>query len=397
MGPIAVPASAVPETLTVTTHVNGEKRQQATTEQLIFSIPHIIETLSEAQTLRPGDVIAMGTPAGVGIGMKPATFLKPSDIVEVSITGLGTLKNTVTATRDPEAISDRLAEEATKSIPVQNLAITLGGVGLTTIASGKQVNVEKMGDGKRLIVFVHGLGGSTTFYSQLVEKLKLTDTYTCVLYDLEGHGLSPTTATSPVTISSLADDLHDLLTTKSLTLPLDEEVTIVAHSMGCLVAEVFALKHPELAHRIALIGPPPNPLPQAGYEASIKRAATVRKEGMRNVAKTVANAGTSERTKSHQSGGFAAVVTSLLSQDPESYAKGCTALASAHDLQVDLGQIRAQVLIIGGDEDKVSPPAYTKKLSQVLPRATLAMLKETGHWHTFEDIDGTASALGSFL
>ncbi|KAI1615973.1 putative fumarylacetoacetate hydrolase [Exophiala viscosa] len=397
MGPIAVPASAVPATLTVTTHVNGEKRQQATTEQLIFSISHIIKTLSEAQTLRPGDVIAMGTPAGVGIGMKPPTFLKPSDVVEVSITGLGTLKNTVTATRDPEAISARLAEESAASIPIQNLSVTLGGVGLTTIASGKQLNVEKLGSGEKLVVFVHGLGGSTTFYSQLVDKLKLADKYTCVLYDLEGHGLSPTTATSLITISSLADDLHALLTTKSLSLPLDKEVTIVAHSMGCLVAEVFALKHPNLAHRLVLIGPPPCPLPQGGYEASIKRAATVRKEGMRNVAKAVANAGTSDRTKSHQSGGFAAVLTSLLSQDPESYAKGCTALASARELQVDLGQIRSKVQIIGGDEDKVSPPAYTQELTQLLPNATLATLKETGHWHTFEDIEGTASALESFL
>ncbi|KAK1089799.1 hypothetical protein LTR48_009582, partial [Friedmanniomyces endolithicus] len=67
MGPIAVPASELPETLTVTTHVNGEQRQQASTEQLIFSIPHIIKTISESQTLRAGDVIAMGTPAGVGI------------------------------------------------------------------------------------------------------------------------------------------------------------------------------------------------------------------------------------------------------------------------------------------------------------------------------------------
>ncbi|KAK5312832.1 hypothetical protein LTR93_011180 [Exophiala xenobiotica] len=358
MGSIAVPATAVPVTLTVTTHVNGEKRQQASTEQLIFSIPHIIKTLSQAQILRTGDVIAMGTPAGVGIGMKPTTFLISSDVVEVSITGIGTLKNAVTATRDPKAISDRLAEESTGSLPNQNLSITLGG---------------------------------------LVDKLKLADKYMCVLYDLEGHGLSPTTATSLITISSLADDLHALLTTKRLGLPLDKEVTVVAHSIGCLVTEVFALKHPDLAHRVVLIGPPPCPLPQGRYEASIKRAATVGKEGMRTVAKAVASAGTSDRTKAHHSGGFAAVLTSLLSQDPESYAKGCTASTSAHELQVDLGQSHPKVQSIGGDEDKVSPPAYTKQLTQTLPNATLSMLSETGHWDTSGVIDGTATATGTFL
>ncbi|KAK5454984.1 hypothetical protein LTS15_005704 [Exophiala xenobiotica] len=397
MGPIAVPASELPEILTVTTHVNGEQRQQASTEQLIFSIPHIIKTISESQTLRAGDVIAMGTPAGVGIGMKPPTFLKPSDVVEISVTGLGTLKNTVTGFRDPDAISERLAEEAAKSLPCQNLSITNGGVGLTTIASGKKLNVEKLGNGNRLMVFVHGLGGSTTFYTQLVEKLKLAANYTCLLFDFEGHGLSPTTADSTITISSLAEDLHSLLSTKSLNLPVNEEVTIVAHSMGCLVAETFALKHPELAGRMILIGPPPCPLPQAGYEASIKRAATVRKEGMRNVARAVATAGTSERTKSHHSSAFAAVLTSLLSQDPEAYAKGCTALASGHELDLDLGQLRSNVLIVGGEEDKVSPPAYANKLDKTLPNSRLVMLKETGHWHTFEDIDGTAEAMRSFL
>lgn len=76
MGPIAVPADRLPKVLTVTTHVNGQKRQESTTEDLIFSIPTLIKTLSESQTLRPGDVIATGTPAGVGFGLKPPQFLK---------------------------------------------------------------------------------------------------------------------------------------------------------------------------------------------------------------------------------------------------------------------------------------------------------------------------------
>lgn len=394
---MAVPASELPDVLTTITHVNGEKRQEASTDQLIFSIPNIIKTLSESQTLRAGDVTAIGTPAGVGMGMKPPTFLKPSDVVEVSVSGIGTLRNTVTVSRDPQVISERLAADAAHSIPIQNLSSSLGGLGLTTIKSGKRLNVERIGAGRRLIVFVHGLGGSTTFYTQLVDKLKLTGDYTCLLFDFEGHGLSPTSADSQITISSLASDLHSLLTTDSLELPLKDEVTVVAHSMGCLVAEVFALEYPELAQRMVLIGPPPCPLPQAGYEASIKRAATIRREGMRNVARAVATAGTSERTKSHRSSAFAAVLTSLLGQDPEAYAKGCTALASAHDLQIDLGQIRSKVLIIAGDEDKVSPSNYAQKLNQTLPGSNLVMLEETGHWHTFENIQGTVDAFKGFI
>lgn len=64
IGPIAVPASKLPEVLTVETKVNGEVRQKATIQDLIFSVPFLIHTLSEGQTIQPGDVIATGTPAG---------------------------------------------------------------------------------------------------------------------------------------------------------------------------------------------------------------------------------------------------------------------------------------------------------------------------------------------
>jgi 2-keto-4-pentenoate hydratase/2-oxohepta-3-ene-1,7-dioic acid hydratase in catechol pathway len=63
----------------VQTFVNGEKRQDGTTDDLIFSISNLVKTLSEGTTLRPGDVIASGTPAGVGFGQRPVKFLKPGD------------------------------------------------------------------------------------------------------------------------------------------------------------------------------------------------------------------------------------------------------------------------------------------------------------------------------
>ena len=73
--------------------VNGEPRQDARTEDLIFDIPTLIETISRGITLYPGDVIATGTPAGVGLGMTPPTFLKAGDVVRIDIDGIGTLQN----------------------------------------------------------------------------------------------------------------------------------------------------------------------------------------------------------------------------------------------------------------------------------------------------------------
>ena len=73
--------------------VNGELRQDAQTADLIFDIPTLIETCSRGITLLPGDVIATGTPAGVGMGMKPPSFLKHGDVVRIEIDGLGVIEN----------------------------------------------------------------------------------------------------------------------------------------------------------------------------------------------------------------------------------------------------------------------------------------------------------------
>ncbi len=75
--------------------VNGETRQKATTADLIFDIPTIIETISAGITLQPGDIIATGTPVGVGIGFTPPRFLTSGDVVEISISKLGTLRNRI--------------------------------------------------------------------------------------------------------------------------------------------------------------------------------------------------------------------------------------------------------------------------------------------------------------
>jgi 2-keto-4-pentenoate hydratase/2-oxohepta-3-ene-1,7-dioic acid hydratase in catechol pathway len=97
MGPYAVSADEAGDvqTLEVETLVNGERRQLAPVKDLIFDIPALIETISAGITLLPGDVIATGTPAGVGIGFDPPRFLASGDVVEVSITRLGALRNRI--------------------------------------------------------------------------------------------------------------------------------------------------------------------------------------------------------------------------------------------------------------------------------------------------------------
>lgn len=94
MGPWLVSADECDGANTqVRCYVNGELRQNAGTADLIFNIATLIETLSAGITLYPGDVIATGTPAGVGIGFKPPKYLKQGDVVRVEIDGIGHLEN----------------------------------------------------------------------------------------------------------------------------------------------------------------------------------------------------------------------------------------------------------------------------------------------------------------
>ena len=76
--------------------VNGDLRQSARTRDLIFDLPSLVETCSRGITLYPGDIIATGTPAGVGLGMTPPPFLRDGDDVRIEIEGIGVLENRVT-------------------------------------------------------------------------------------------------------------------------------------------------------------------------------------------------------------------------------------------------------------------------------------------------------------
>jgi 2-keto-4-pentenoate hydratase/2-oxohepta-3-ene-1,7-dioic acid hydratase in catechol pathway len=97
LGPWIVTSDELPDPhcLDLKTWVNGELRQSSNTKQLIFDCFALVEHLSTAFTLEPGDVIATGTPGGVGIGMKPPQLLKVGDVVKIAIDGVGEIENAV--------------------------------------------------------------------------------------------------------------------------------------------------------------------------------------------------------------------------------------------------------------------------------------------------------------
>ncbi len=97
LGPSIVTADEIgdPHTLDVNTWVNGEARQSSNTKHLIFDCFDLVEHLSTAFTLEPGDVIPTGTPGGVGIAMKPPQLLKVGDVVKIAISGIGEIEASV--------------------------------------------------------------------------------------------------------------------------------------------------------------------------------------------------------------------------------------------------------------------------------------------------------------
>jgi len=97
VGPVLVTADEFgrPDAQELATFVNGERRQFARLRDLIFDVPAIIEAISAFVPLAPGDLIATGTPAGVGIGFSPPRYLKPGDTVRIAISGIGELVNPV--------------------------------------------------------------------------------------------------------------------------------------------------------------------------------------------------------------------------------------------------------------------------------------------------------------
>jgi 2,4-diketo-3-deoxy-L-fuconate hydrolase len=97
VGPWLVTADEVgdPQALAVWTDVNGERRQDGNTANMVFNVRQLVAYVSRFMALEAGDLISTGTPAGVGHGSKPPRYLKPADVVEMGITGLGVQRHTV--------------------------------------------------------------------------------------------------------------------------------------------------------------------------------------------------------------------------------------------------------------------------------------------------------------
>lgn len=282
-------------------------------------------------------------------------------------------------------------------IPTFNQEATWGGIGLTKLAESSFVHARELGSenaNSPTVVFIHGLGASIEYYMPLIQAAGLEDAgFRIILYDLEGHGMTPTKASAPVSLESFVADLEALLSLKSVA-----SATLIGWSLGGLIAMLFAQRNGRFVERLVLLGPGPNPFPEPAVEVFNKRAALVREQGMdvSGVANAVAQAATAYRTKSSPLA-YSAIRQFLLSTHPEGYAKGCIALARSRETEIDVEGLEMPVLIVAGRDDSISPLKLAMAYKLRMKNAQVEILDQVGHWHVFEVLHATAEVIKTFL
>jgi len=190
-------------------------------------------------------------------------------------------------------------------------------------------------------------------------------------FDLEGRGLSPVAVSSAASIGSYAADLGTIFT---------EPSTLIAHSIGCLVALSFSIAHPELVKKLILLGPTQNPLPSGVSAIYLQQAATIRAQNVQDsgVAGRISNADTSKKSKDEKPQAITAIRDLLLLQDSKGYARVYTALAGAM-MVGDLSKLKMPVLLITGGEDLFCSAEIVKDYSGRLQYCKVVLLPGVGH------------------
>ncbi|GAA1883557.1 hypothetical protein GCM10009715_32400 [Paeniglutamicibacter psychrophenolicus] len=256
--------------------------------------------------------------------------------------------------------------------------------GLTLVGS-KRLFIETAGTGPD-IVMVHGLGGTTNFFEPLVASL--ADRFRVARYDFNGHGRSP--LAEELTLESLVAELALVIESRTVS----GRAHLVGHSMGTLIVQQLASTRPDLVQDVVLLGPVREQAP-AAQDATRARAALVRDKGMVAVADAIANGATAAEAAIENPLVRPFVREMLLGQDPEAYAQACEALAGARN--PDLSTIESRVLLLTGNEDKVSTPAANEAMAAELDRAEMLVAPGTGHWTVPEAPDFVVAAVLDFL
>jgi len=235
--------------------------------------------------------------------------------------------------------------------------------------------VEDSGGKGEAVLCIHGLGGSSNFWSPVLPAL---GERRVIRPDLAGAGRSGEAAPSGLSIAYHVTSLLGVLDALEV-----DQAHVAAHSMGTIIAQHLALAYPQRVRSLALFGPLAAPA-EAAREATRARAQLARSgpAAMQEIADAIAKAATSAETKAERPVSLALVRESVMRQSPEGYARNCEALADAQ--AADIERLTIPVLLVTGDEDGVGTPAGTQALADRLTDSRTHVLSGCGHWTTYE-------------
>ncbi|GAA5920489.1 hypothetical protein JCM1841_003512 [Sporobolomyces salmonicolor] len=252
--------------------------------------------------------------------------------------------------------------------------------------SGKSLYVE-VTDGPSpdapAIIFMHGLGSSTTFYQATLADSQLQSKYKLIRYDFDGHGLSPFSSASSasdgdrLSVDELVEDLKDVLDWAKVA----KAAGVVGHSMSGLVGSTFAARYPDRVEKLVLLGAMKALSPQV-QTVMLHRSDAVLSSGLSALVPQIVSGALSTHTKETSPLSAAIVRALVLPTKPEAYAAACRALAGASD--PDYSKIKAQTLVVAGQEDYMSGKDTTKFFEEKIGGAKVVEMEKTGHWHAVE-------------
>lgn len=240
------------------------------------------------------------------------------------------------------------------------------------------------------MVLMHGLGGSTNVFQPLITPF--SSCYTMLRFDFPGSGFSTFSKDSPPSIPQFVEDLTSILKARGG----NDSLTLVGHSLGSIIAMQYAAVHPEVK-TLVLIGP--------GRSVSHIPAAVERMTGLGERARkgiegirdsTIAN-----NVAPTSSDLVRTIVRQMISsQDAGGYAATCDAVCAKSHIDPDYSAIKCPVVLIAGDQDKISPLSRSQELKGLLGGGSEKMAIEvvhSGHQQVLEDTAGVVEAMKKLL
>jgi 3-oxoadipate enol-lactonase len=249
------------------------------------------------------------------------------------------------------------------------------------------IAVEESGTGSP-VVCVHGLGGSSNTWSAMLPSL---DAHRFIRIDLPGSGRSKLPH-EELSLALLVECLQTICKRLGIA-----QAQWLGHSMGTIVLQHLAVAAPSLVKSMVLFGPLAEP-PEAARESIRNRAEKIRSDGLQGlqeVTDALLITAVSEHTKRNNPSAYAYVRESLMRQSPLGYAATCEVLSQARSADVE--RIASPVLLVTGEEDKVSPPEAVRALARRFISGKSVVFTRCGHWTPIEKPHECAREARAFL